>query len=254
MFWLRTTLILLVLSFVAGTSLLLASQPQRASDSNVIDEAPLPSDPAAKASREAKNRRYNRGGRDLTTMPPGYSSGLDADGELEPLFPTWSPVIAIVTVISVQPYLSQDHTNIYTEYAVKVETWLKRHQGKLPIIDDKLVVDREGGVLRQASGRVIRYTVSATDMARPLLVNERCLLFLNRYNGTDLTLGRGFLFDGGSVYVMGEYAASDQFVSPPFAPREFSHEKEFLKAVRLAIANPPSSLFYSAIGIPTKKN
>jgi hypothetical protein len=230
---------------------------QRSAGYEVIDEAPLSSNDEERSQREAKNRLYNGGGSDLTAMEPGMARSLIGCGPIMPLLPTeYTPIIMLGTVVSLQPYLSEDKSNIYTEYAVHVEKYLKKDALTLPMAGDRLIVDRTGGVLRLRNGRVIQYHVSGTGMARPLHVGERLVLFLNRiHDGASLMLGPGFLLRDGKAYAIGQSEGQKRlFGEMEGVEKRFSQEGEFLKAVQRAIQNPPSPAFYSALDIKQQEN
>lgn len=223
---------------------------QLPSDQDAIDEAPQPSDVEQQTHRDAKNRRYNRGGRDLTTMDAGMSIAEIGCGPVQPLLPTtYTPIILIGTVIGAQPYLSEDRSYVYTEYAVQVEKLLKKDTDTLPMAGDSLIVDRTGGVLRQRNGHVIRYDSSGSNMARPLQMGDRYVLFLNRiHDGADLILGPGFQLRERKAYLLGEQKGQETLVgSIQGIATELSDEEKFIWAVRRAIENPPSPKFYSEL-------
>lgn len=227
-------------------------------DRDVIDEAAEPADPAEQARREAKNRRYNNGGQDLLTLSPDSEMSEISCGVVLPLLPISSTsVIILGTVVGSQPYLTEDRSSVYSEYMIRVEEFLKTDGGILPLAGANLVVDRRGGFLRLRSGRVIRYHASSSNMARPLHTQERCILFLNRIcDEGDLYLGKGFLLDDGKAYTLGEQEGRGTLVGALRGPwwsadadssNVLSDEEEFIRAVRLAIENPPSPRFHSKL-------
>src|SRR6185369_8004768 len=194
---------------LASLADVLAQQPDSAiqklkTDLDVVDEAPDPSDSAEQIQRDAKNRYYNMGDRDLLTLEPGLSVSVIGCGAAMPLLPTeYTPIIVLGTVLGGQPYLSENHSAVYTEYSFHIEEFLNNDNGYLPMSGENLVVDRGGGALRHRSGKVIRYDMSGSAMARPLQIRERCILFLNRVNdGFYLNLGPGFLLRDGKAYLM----------------------------------------------------
>ena len=77
----------------------------------------------------------------------------------------------------VQPYLSEDKTNIYTEYTVSVEQVLMDTKGLLPKPGAVIALDRMGGALRLASGRVLPDDVRG--QGAPLIASHRYVLFLS---------------------------------------------------------------------------
>jgi hypothetical protein len=231
-------------------------QKQR-TDRDVIDEAAEPSDPAEQARREVKNRYYNTGGRDLLTLDPGMEMGGIGCGPAMPLLPTaFTPVIVLGTVIGAQPYLSEDRSSVYSEYMIRVEEFLKKDDGILPMAGENLVVDRGGGLLRLRSGHVIRYHMSGSNVARPLHTRERCILFLNRVDdGAYLHLGPGFLLRDGKAYLMAEREGPGILVGTiGGVSNDLSDEGEFIRAVQRAINNPPSTQFHSELEIRRQGN
>ena len=86
---------------------------------DVFDEAPPPTSERMAAAREAKSRRYDTGGPDIT---------VDAGG-IEQIWPRVdlgeSAVIVVGTVSSRQSYLSHDRSRIFTELVVDIESLLK---------------------------------------------------------------------------------------------------------------------------------
>jgi hypothetical protein len=235
----------------------LSEAQQRSASYDVIDEAPPSSNDEERARRESKSRRYNGAGSDLTTMEPDMVRSLIGCGPAMPLLPTeYTPIIMLGTVVSLQPYLSEDKSNIYTEYTVHVEKYLKKDALTLPMEGDRLIVDRTGGVLRLRNGRVIQYHASGTGMARPLRVGERLVLFLNRiHDGANLMLGPGFLLRDGKAYAIGQSEGQmTLFGELTGVEKRLSQEGEFLKAVQRAIENPPSPALYSALDLKQQEN
>jgi hypothetical protein len=217
-------------------------------DQDAIDEVSETSDPNERARRDEKRRRYNKGGTDLTTMDPNQSVSVNVCGPAKPFLPTvYTPVIVLGTVVSAQPYLTEDRSSIYTEYSVRVEEFLKKDGLPLQKAGELLVVDRPGGKLRLKSGKVIRYSWSGSNIARPLKPGERCVLFLERiHDGFDIRLGPAFLLREGKAYYLWESEGHDKLVGTVSGIQsELSNEEPFLELVRKAIANPPLKEFYS---------
>ena len=217
------------------------------------DEAPESDDPTQRANRALKNARYNNSlgtDLDLTSMPPGQSTHLIGCGPYDPtILPTAShDVIVLGTLINAQPYLSANRTAIYTEYQLDVEEVFKPSQEHLSLEQGRLLIDREGGVLRMNSGRVVCSTVSGTAMARPLDVSRRYVLFCRFiHDQRDLILGIAFELRDEKAYALSQQPGYDRPVSElPGAVAALLNEQSFVRAVRDAVKHPDSARYFSA--------
>jgi hypothetical protein len=91
-----------------------------------------------------------------------------------------SDAVIVATVDAVQPYLSNDHTHLYTEFSLTVEEQIKDAPGRTQVGQSIPIVIR-GGRMRLADGRVIEEKPAFTNFA--IAVGSRYLLFLC-YNST----------------------------------------------------------------------
>jgi hypothetical protein len=91
-----------------------------------------------------------------------------------------SDAVVVATVDSVQPYFSNDHAHLYTEFSLIVNEQIKDTPGRAKVGETIPVVIR-GGKVRLADGRVIEEQAAFTNFA--IAVGSRYLLFL-RYNST----------------------------------------------------------------------
>jgi hypothetical protein len=173
-----------------------------------VDIAPEPTDPTERAIRTIRNRLHN------DTLPPRNPNCTPAarnraknDGcvalptleELPESIPSkvtivdqapfgpepilrelpvnWSNTIVVGTVNRIQPYLSEDKRNIYTEYTISVTEVLKDAKG-FPLDDNSAIaLDRMGGAIRLASGRVLRDVVHGNGA--PLIAEHKYVMFLS---------------------------------------------------------------------------
>ena len=88
----------------------------------------------------------------------------------------FSDTIVTGIVNRVQPYLSEDKTNIYTEYEFVVSQVFRHVNGLQLNPGDSIVLDRMGGAIGLASGRVLRDVVEGNGA--PLTTGKRYVLFL----------------------------------------------------------------------------
>jgi hypothetical protein len=207
--------------------------------SDVINEAPESSNPQERAARKAKNSRYNTGGKDITLLDPKLGSDEEKERFIDhywlrdmPFFPTSdSAIVVLGTMVRVQPYLSEDRSNIYTELAIRVEEVFKSDATKPIALQDKLVVDRLGGALRLASGRIVRLDQPNQGPGKTR-IGGRYVVFAKRtHNGNDLEMITGFELRAGKVFGL----TSDggvSFTSRRGVSKELVEEEQFLEAVR----------------------
>jgi hypothetical protein len=92
-----------------------------------------------------------------------------------------SDAVLVGTVISRAAYLSQDETNVYTEYQVGVEDVLK-DPGLSITAKSEIPLVRHGGAVRFNSGKVQKYEVLGMGILKP---EKRYLLFVRKSNGVD---------------------------------------------------------------------
>jgi hypothetical protein len=165
------------------------SQPSRQDldQPSPIDIAPEPTDPTERAIRTIRNRLHNdtfpapnpsctptatrRAKNDgcmalptLEELPEGVPSKVTIV-DLAPFGPepilrelpvNWSNTIVVGTVNRIQPYLSEDKRNIYTEYTISVTEVLKDAKRLSLNAASTIALDRLGGAIRLNSGRVLR--------------------------------------------------------------------------------------------------
>jgi hypothetical protein len=202
------------------------------SDSDIIQEEPESSDPKERKARRAKNVRYNIGGRNLTTLNPDVESLIEQvwpRGELVPA--SESAVVVTGTVVRVQPYLSGDHSRIYTEITVQVEEVLKRDRNGLPSAAKIVVIDRLGGALRLGSGRVVRDDIQIDNLGKTLR-GKRYMFFADRLNkGSDISLIKSYELRDGKVFT-NDSRESRLISTLPGVPKAWVSEAAFIEAVR----------------------
>lgn len=171
--------------------------------------------------RKEKNKRFNSSrpstARKLTQeLPEGVENlptithwwvGLSA----LPVNETEATIIG--TVVSRTAYLSEDETDIYTEYEVKLEDVLKDATKSLNSVDIMALV-RNGGSIRFESGKIQANKISEQGT---LTKENRYLLFLKRYNGVDWFIVTGYGMFGEKIVPIDGQNNKDAKSALPFS-------------------------------------
>jgi hypothetical protein len=181
-----------------------AKAKAQAEEPTPVDVAPEPTDPAERALRAIRNRLQNSHNlppiaaqgqnRDpasakrsrFDTRPSGPASGIFVDRAPFPpntrpedfQFPVaGSDAIFLGSVTRVQPYLSEDGTNLYTEFTISVEEPFKDSAGLSLKRNSVVTLFRIGGSIRLPSGKVVRTEVHG--LGDPPAAGHRYVCFLN---------------------------------------------------------------------------
>lgn len=157
----------------------------------VIDAAPEEVDAEKKAARIKKNQRFDIKSKhafSLEEQKDGEMSGTLLESEPPPL-PTTSDLIIVGSIQRRQPYLSDNFTRVYTELTVHIEEILKNNPSAPVYAFEPMIVDRVGGAIRIANGRIFRYLVSPLGMPE---AGKRYVLFLDHEADRDYTLVVGY--------------------------------------------------------------
>lgn len=209
-----------------------------------------PSDPQKRAIRQARGRRNNLRSKNpkdvvrfmITERSESSSGGPQFDVPPEPGLPVVeSDTVLIGEVTDAQAYLSEDKTNIYSEFTTRVNEVLKNNSPALLAPYSSIDIERYGGTVRFPSGKVIQRGA----YGKPLPRTKRRYLFFLKYNeeGQDFSLitayelcaGRVFPLDGldqdGKVFEV--YAAYQKYKE--------AEEASFLDEVKKAVANALSN-------------
>ena len=186
------------------------SQPsgQELDQPSPVDLAPEPADPTERAIRAIRNRLHNDSLSSRTpNCTPTAANRAKNDGcvalptleELPESIPSkvtivdlppfgrepilwelpvnWSNTIVVGTVKRIQPYLSEDKRNIYTEHTISVTEVLKDAKGLSLNAASTIALDRMGGAIRVASCRILRDVVHGNGA--PLVAEHRYVLLLS---------------------------------------------------------------------------
>lgn len=136
--------------------------------------AAITSDPKVRAKREAKGKKYNdRYGGRISESSDGIFTIGDWEVGLPALPVSRSSAVVIGEITDAQAHLSEDGTNIYSEFVVQVQQILK-NDNQVPI-GNSIAVERSGGRVRLPSGKVVTARTNHQDLPR---IGRRYVLFL----------------------------------------------------------------------------
>lgn len=191
-------------------------------------DSPEPADPAVKAKRRKKNKRYD--GKNLVMSNPSGSGGAttvmsEVFLDLPALPVAQSDVILTADVLNSEAHLSNDKTGVYSEFTVQVDSVLK---GVIATLSQTNLVSlsRFGGSVRYSSGRKEIYGVAHQNMPRP---GKRYLFFLRPIEDTqDYEIVTG--------YEIGPQHVKALDYGPRFEAFDGTETAGFLTTVRAVIA------------------
>jgi hypothetical protein len=131
------------------------------------------SDPNERARWQTKSKKYNN------KHAPRISESSDVIFLIEdwdtrlPAFPV-ARSAAVVTgeIREVRAYLSEDGTNIYSEFSIQVDEILKNDPLNTVITGGTLIAERRGGRVRFPSGKIVTSQVIYQDKAEQEFLTE----------------------------------------------------------------------------------
>jgi hypothetical protein len=135
------------------------------------------SDPHERHKREAKGKKYNSRSRNSLPITESFdSSFLTTDWEVRlPAIPVAKSAAVIVgKVTSAEAYLSENKTDIYSEFEIQIEQVWKSDRSELSA-GTSVVAERLGGRVRFPSGKI---AISAVSLQQMPQVGSRYVLFL----------------------------------------------------------------------------
>ena len=216
------------------------AQEGRQPDLPIVDyekEISTPKDKARKEKGERFNGQGGINGRAIEKLPDNVETlpttahwwiGLSA------LPVDRSDVVIRGTITSREAHLSDDRTGIYSEFLVQVAEIFK-DISKAIIAGTPLTVNRVGGSVRFASGKIQRYAISRQDMPRP---GHQYVLFLRKTAAGDLLILTGYELSYGRVSPLDGEDTYDPRSTMPFAKYRGKEAESFLQEVRNAAALP----------------
>jgi len=143
----------------------------------VVDfTAAKPTDPNERAKRETKGKKYNgRHAPRITESTDQLYSFAHWDVGLPALPIAKSAAVIIGEITDAQAHLSEDQTNIYSEFAVRIDEVLKGDSRISLNPGSSVTVERAGGRVRFPSGKLAVSIINHQQMPR---VGSRYVLFL----------------------------------------------------------------------------
>lgn len=211
---------------------------------------PEPTDPQRRERRHARGARFNLPTRNLNGVdleqfvlsenrPLVRLGGPASNAPVEPAFPvTQSDVVVVGDVTSAQAHLSNDRTDIYSEFTVRVQQVLKNDSPLTVNISEILTTTRYGGRLRLPSGRLLLRGTMGRGMPRS---GRRYALFL-KYNeeGQDFSIVTGYEFRAGRVFPLDGLNVDGNVIRQwtAYQNHQDADVITFLSEIREAILNP----------------
>ena len=199
-------------------------------------------EPDKRARRGNKGKKYNEPNRHKydATNPVIGGGNNEWEWALESTLPVkQSSAIVVGTVSDAKAFLSEDKTNIYSEYSVQVETVIKNFDDEPVKAGDTLVAERQGGRVRLRSGAVSGFFISGQN---PPQVGRRYVFFLgyNKYDAASLgsTDPREMSHHILTAYELngGKVSALDNPGGMYFKEHDGKDEAAFIKEIRRLLA------------------
>ncbi len=191
------------------------------------------SDLKVRAKREAKRKKYNnRYAARISESSDGIFTIRDWEVGLPALPVSRSSAVIIGEITDAQAYLSEDGTNIYSEFVVQVQQILK-NDNQAPI-GNSIAVERSGGRVRLPSGKIVTARTSHQDLPR---VGKRYVLFLTHefsgVNTESLNILTGYEVCDGRVFPLDKLG-----LKHPINSYKGADEASFLNDLAKALVNP----------------
>jgi len=155
---------------------------------------------------------------------------------LEPLPASISDTIVLGQVVGYQPYLSGDHTAVYTELKIKVDKIVKERTGTIDL-STTISIPRLGGTVQLPDGRTIRQFVPKAEQMPE--VGGVYVFFLNYNQSLQwFDLVKAWRIDGESVTPTDAVDAAD--MTSGKSNFKNMNKSQFLQEVEVAASRPSS--------------
>jgi hypothetical protein len=213
----------------------------------VVDfDAPAPADPQEKAVRRARNKLYDYAG------DPAEAKKFSLTEKSEPILldlplndgPKESPIpvqqadaVVVGKVTDARAYLSNDKTNVYSEFTAALEDVLLNDRSGSLYAGALITTQRRGGTVRFHSGKTLVRGQLGRTMPQE---GQRHLLFLRKNeDGQTFSIITGYALVNGKVIPLDGLSKKAPQLAQ-FAVYENVDEAAFLNQVREAISKERS--------------
>lgn len=162
--------------------------------------APEPDNPATKELQKSRGRKYDTGTpledflepeSDLLDLPSAHVSP-------EPSLPIdQSELVAIGTITDSKAFLSNDRTDVYSEFTIQIEEVLLNRSPLTLISGSKITGERQGGRIRFSSGNILLRGISGRGFPTK---QGKYILFLKwNEGGQDFLITTGYKIQRGAI-------------------------------------------------------
>jgi len=222
--------LMLALSLGGGVTAALSAQDAAAGkDAPVLDYERA----GAAAAPNARRKRGLRQDKPIAELP-GSIEPLPASSHawagLPALPVAQSDAVVVGDVTDRRAVLTEDRTSVFSEFSVRLDAVFKDAQG-LPAPGGVVWASRPGGVVRFASGKVQRYTVSKQGYPQ---VGGRYVLFLRRDEEGDFSILTGYELRDSKVLPL-DGGGADPQGELQFAVYRDASEESFLSELKKAV-------------------
>lgn len=227
----------LILAFLV-TAVLVAQKPKDLPQPDVNQFPVLDYEKRSSAPKSKSRKKYNSG----HALKIGESSGTiwlmnDWDVGLPALPVTKSEAVILGEVTQAEAQLSDDETNIYSEFTIQIAEVLKNDKNFSLGVGNSVVVERFGGRVRLPSGKVIVAQNDKQDLPR---VGKRYVLFLifltTNESDKDFHILTGYELRDGKVFPLDKLSASH-----PITAYTGTNETSFFTDLNKILAGPSTS-------------
>jgi len=203
------------------------------------DYGSMPSDLKERERWQSKSKKYKRKhAPKITESTDQIFHIIDWDVRLLALPVARSAAIVTGEITNEKAYLSEDETNIYSEFSIRIDEVLKNDIANSLSTGSSLIAEREGGRVRFPSGKIVTSYVIHQDMPR---TGRSYAFFLTH---AQLTSG-----DSEWFHLLTAYELRDDRVFPlddvsdrhPMNRYKGASETDFLLDLRAAIAKGDSA-------------
>ena len=210
--------------------------------------SPEPSDSKRKARKKRHNIRLkpydNVDVRQLMLTESSQSSwgGPPSHAPAEPALPAGhSDVVLVGEVVDAKAFLSEDKTNVYSEFTLVVGEVLKNSTTIELAPGASVITTRPGGAVRFPSGKVIQ----RGSGGKPFPLAQRKYVFFLKYDaaGQDFPLMTAYELREGRVIPLDGLDIDGRLLEPYAAYQEYkgTDEATFINKVREAISMSPAA-------------